>query len=662
MKRKQKLSGIDKRKYIRLNSIFPVEFQVLDSENKTAITKSKQGFTNNVSKGGICLSVNNVEEDFSRELSKENTLLALSINIPLNKKPVKATAKIAWVKKIEDSPINQHLIGLNYTDIDKKSLARIVGHARWMRFTDQRAVYFIVFLMIFISAIALHNFNLRIQNEKLINKFVSIAREGSSLKNQLRIIQNEKRAVETVIAESKKEVSSLELRLSEARSKLNKALESKKGKEKTIEANITMIKHLEESMAKLTLRQKQLEDDLSGVSEKEGFISEELDRMQEDKAILEEAVIDKMYHWLSVHRNPRTGLTLSFEGDAALRQWAFTYDQALVAQVYTIFKDPKKAQGVFSFFRDILKREDKFEGFYNAYYADSGDVSEYVVHCGPNIWLGIAVLQYAKATNDLGYLPVAIKIADWLISIQEQDREGGIRGGPDVRWFATEHNLDAFAFFSMLYKITKDTKYEIASKKVLNWLNIHAYDKPEPPVKRGKGDATIATDTYAWSIAAVGPERLKRLGMNPDEILEFAIENCEVTVNYQRPSGRNVEVTGFDFAKYRNLPRGGIISSEWTAQMVVSFKIMSRFYNKQKNYSKAKEYQEKAEKYLNELNKLIISSPSPTGQGGGCLPYSTAENSDTGHGWRTPFGNRTGSIAGTAYTLFAHRGYNPLEI
>jgi len=59
---------------------------------------------------------------------------------------------------------------------------------------------------------------------------------------------------------------------------------------------------------------------------------------------------------------------------------------------------------------------------------------------------------------------------------------------------------------------------------------------------------------------------------------------------------------------------------------------------------------------------MIISSPSPSGQGESCLPYATGDFVDTGHGWFTPKGNSTGSLAGTAYTFFAYSNYNPLEL
>ncbi|MBU2257551.1 MAG: hypothetical protein KJ926_00350, partial [Candidatus Omnitrophica bacterium] len=190
----------------------------------------------------------------------------------------------------------------------------------------------------------------------------------------------------------------------------------------------------------------------------------------------------------------------------------------------------------------------------------------------------------------------------------------------------------------------------------------HTYDPDDIPIKRGKGDSTIATDTYAWSIAAIGPQKLEELGMNPDKIMEFAEEACGVEVSFVRPEGQTVKIKGFDFAPQKHLSRGGVVSSEWTAQMTLSFKIMAGYYNKKNMPAKSRVYETKANEYLEQLWNMIISSPSPSGQGEGCLPYATLDSADTGHGWFTPKGKYTGSVSGTSYTLFAYNNFNPLQL
>jgi hypothetical protein len=213
--------------------------------------------------------------------------------------------------------------------------------------------------------------------------------------------------------------------------------------------------------------------------------------------------------------------------------------------------------------------------------------------------------------------------------------------------------------FGALYELTRDGQYRVAQEKVLLWIQKYAYSVHEKRMNRGKGDSTIATDTFSWAVSSIGPAKLSAIGFDAEEIMAFAKEHCETTVNLVLSGNKNVKVTGFDFSKAQNLGRGGIISTEWTAQVIVSYRVLAEYFEKIGESEKAAFYSEKVQFYLNELQKLLITSPSRVGQGRGCLPYASEENVDTGHGWRTPRGRSTGSVAGTAYALFAWKGFNP---
>ena len=239
------------------------------------------------------------------------------------------------------------------------------------------------------------------------------------------------------------------------------------------------------------------------------------------------------------------------------------------------------------------------------------------------------------------------------------DKEGGVRGGPEVVWFSTEHNLDAYAFFNLFYEVTNQRQYLAIAQKIKRWIANYAYTDYGPPIQRGKGDGTIATDTYAWSVTAFGPEVLSSLGMSPDAILEFAVNHCEVETTFERKEGK-INLRGFDFAKFRNIARGYVVSGEWTAQMILAFEVMAEYY-RLSDPPKSQEYINKAIFYFNELQKMIISSPSKAGREDPCLPYASKPQADTGHGWRTPKGHKTGSLASTAYFLIAYNGYNPFS-
>ncbi len=639
---RKRYSGEERRKYIRLDSVFPVQFRLLGLDGKHFLSDWLQGFTNNICKEGLCLCVNNLNPELAKILKEQQAKLFLDIEMPITRKPISAQAKVVWMKDAVDEP-NKYVIGLNYEEIDIYQNNKIIRYVLTKKLSIPLVLSIILILGLGFAINSIISVKLIRGNRILVEQLVKILQESSVAKQKVKEINKERNELQLKIQTLQSRIQTVE----EDRQKL--------------EANKTdEIKQLNSLIEKLAQEKGSLQEQLISLQHKEGTITEELLRLDKRKATLEKVNLDKMYQWLNIHQNPRTGLVMSFEGDKDIANWAFIYDQALAIQAYTYFSDFERAKKIIDFFDKKAKRIDG--RFLNAYYVNDGSPAEYVVHSGPNLWLGIAMLQYSKKSQDNRYLGLAEDIAQAIIYLQNQDKDGGICGGPNITWYSTEHNLDAYAFFNMLYQVTAKPQYLQARDKVLNWLVNHTYDKLDIPVKRGKGDSTIATDTYAWSIAAIGPAKLEELGMSPDRIIEFAEQYCSVETNYIRPEGQTIKIKGFDFAPVRHVARGGVVSSEWTAQMVLAFKIMADFYYKKDMIAKARTYEGKADTYLAELANMIISSPSPSGQGESCLPYATQDFVDTGHGWMTPKGKTTGSVSGTAYTLFAYYNYNPLEL
>ncbi len=636
------------RKYLRLDSVFPVQFKIVSPDGKTFFSDWIQGFTHNICKGGVKLDVNNLKPETLGLLIKRQSALFLQIQMPLNRPAVNAQARISWVK--ESAEGNSCSLGLAYDQIS------VVGERRIMRYVWTK----VLFLPVVVTTIVILGFGFAVNgylsmkliqgNRALVEQLIKILQDSNLAKQKIKEINREKE-------DRQLRIDALQLRIKTVEEE--KAGLAEKAKAEETRSSFSL-KEFNFIIEKLSREKTILEGQLLGLQHKESAVTEQLLNLDQKKLLLEKSNFYKMYRWIVVHQNPRTGLVLSFEGDNDLANWAFIYDQALALQVYLNFSDFQRAKDILEFFSRKAKKVDGF--FVNAYYADDGDPAEYSLHCGPNIWLGIAVCQYTRKTGDNKYMRLAEEIAQNIINLQAQDLDGGLRGGPKEDWYSTEHNLDAYAFFNMLHKITGKQVYLEARDKILNWLITHTYDKKTVPIKRGKGDSTIATDTYAWSIAAIGPVKLSELGMSPDKILEFAQENCAVEANFIRPDKVVLKVRGFDFAARNHLARGGVISSEWTAQMIMAFKIMSGYYHEKGMDNKAISYEEKADEYMSELCKMIISSPSPSGQGAGCLPYASVDSVDTGHGWITPKGKDTGSVSATAYTLFAYYNYNPLEL
>ncbi len=611
----------DKRKYIRLKSILPVEFRIFGATGSSW----QQGYTCNVSEGGVCFETVHLDEAVLNQVGKPGVEVEVSMRIPLHRPPVKARAKIAWARHLQHKNTPHYMLGLQFTEIAYGDCDRMLSQARVLSLSTHLLALTVVVLFLGVVIVGFYNYRLRMDNEKLVDSLARAQQEEIQIRDTISEISREKEMLSKQMKQYADGVGG----------------------------------------------RQQLSNEYEQLVARETRIADRLRLLERQKSDIQQTVVERMQQWLKNHQNPLTGLILSFEGDVGvIKDWAFVYDQALAVNTFLLFDDERDARRILNFFKQKLlsiSEKEGFQGFPNAYYYDSGNIAEYTVHCGPNIWIGIGILQYTHKTKDDYYLPVARAIADWLITIQDKDPEGGLKGGPEFSWFATEHNLDAYAFFGMMHQLTKEEKYETAQKKTLSWLKTyamipHGKDYQSPPVNRGRGDATIATDTFAWSLAAIGPEKLKQLGMDPEEIMNFAEEHCSVTVPFTRPSGVKLEVTGFDFAKYANMPRGGMVSPEWTSQMIVSYQILSQYFSQKARAVQAHYYAGKAYSYLGELNKLIIASPSAKGQGEGCLPYATLENADTGHGWSTPLGTRTCSVAGTAYMIMAIKQFNPLAL
>jgi hypothetical protein len=623
-----------------MNTVFPVEFELLNGGGKPCPGMIFQGFTRDVSAGGMCIEFKSLGNGESLPLAPDKHL-ELTINTTFSRHPIKAVSRVVWIKKEDKFLPVRYLIGVAYTEIDPHARQRLIHHAKRLIWVPRAAAIAGILMFGFLAWLFFSNQQLLMENRRLVSELVESAEKKSDVASNIFELQKKKTQVDQELSSAQEKIKNLENSIS--------ALTAETVSQKT---------NYEQELQRTLARQKTLDAELKNLQEGKAKLQTTYETLQAEEKLTASATLKQMVAWLKTHQNLKTGLVASFEGDPALEDWGFTYDQSLVAQVFLLFGDTVNAAQILSFY-DSKAETDK-GAFYNTYDTLRGSPIERVVHVGPNVWLGIAAVQYEQKTNDGKFTRLAKNIADWTISMQ--DTEGGVKGGPGVSWYSTEHNLDAYAFFSMLAKQTGDVKYQKAADRVLSWLKKYAYSFKEKRVNRGKGDSTIATDTFSWSIAALGPAVLKAIEFDPEAIMEFAEQNCEVTVSYQQPSGKIAKARGFDFAKAENVGRGGVISTEWTAQVIVTYHVLADYFDGIGNPEKAALYRDKANLYLSELQKLIITSPSRTGQGRGCLPYASMDNVDTGHGWRTPRGRRTGSVAGTAYGIFAWVGYNPFSL
>lgn len=424
--------------------------------------------------------------------------------------------------------------------------------------------------------------------------------------------------------------------------------------------------------------------------------------------------------FMNIQRCSATGLVESYQGSSKyyfipgqeeyfagkggyLENQTFTYDLATSAMVYTICGEDKRARAILGVMaREFYRDKNGYIGLYTSYLADSFDVDGKTpfmgcdgdrIHVGPNMWIALACLQYLRITNDTRYLGFVIDMAQWASKLPHYQFPDGEKGGvsmgsgwgPDwSKVYSTENCIDYYSILNILLRIYEQgsskvkvffTERDFTDKEIKQemkglerWFKEVAFNKETCGFNSGYNedglDTTKALDTISNSIQVIGPERLKRWGIDPFRLMEFAERYLLV-----KDTVKGKEVEGFDFTVPEEIgnSRKRLIWIEGTAQMILAYKIMSKYSAAIGQPGKAGEYKNKAIKYTKELDKIaeLINLPHKV------LPYTSACPQDKEklitYKWeweipRGPQGQCVGSIASAAWRFIALTYFNPMML
>ncbi|RKX90881.1 MAG: hypothetical protein DRP84_12445 [Spirochaetes bacterium] len=642
--------GKEKRKYVRLKTVFPVLFQIVSRDKKQILSRKYQGFTKDISASGMCLRFRSLDRELPEVLkNNKDCKILLVIETPFFIKPIHATGSMVWMKKVERKGLDIYLLGIEYEEILLEYQQKIIKKVKLMRDIPKITAGAISILLIIISAMVIHDFRLKKKNSELINQLSLKLHKQLSLRDDLDESYRARLGLTAELDEANRKISLLNEKIKKLRDAQSNDMEA-----------------LKKQREELMLTKKELQRSIADINNRNLLLEKQLKEIKESKRILESRVFEIMYQYIKLSQNKNTGLIPSFKGDYMLKDCAFTYDEALAILLFTINKDYENAEKILRFYLKEAQRNKNV--FYNGYFASDGSVSEYVVHTGPNIFIGLAAIQFTESTGKGKYLSLAEDIADWMIELQSETKDGAIKGGENVNWISTEHNLDAYSLYKQLYRVTKKDKYREAADKVLHWITESAYNPGIHSFNRGENDTYVATDANVLSILSLGPDKMYENEIDPEDILDFIEKRCKVQVEYRRPDNTVVLVEGFDFTDPEIARRKPAISCEWTAQAVIAYRIIADYF-KDKNPDKSKDYRRKAEYYMAQLENIALVKGGIIKEKGiglplivMALPYASKEDVNTGHGWRTPQGQETTSLASTIYTIFANKGYNCFQL
>lgn len=96
---------------------------------------------------------------------------------------------------------------------------------------------------------------------------------------------------------------------------------------------------------------------------------------------------------------------------------------------------------------------------------------------GNTAWTGLALMQLNARTASPAYLQSALRLGNWIdVNARDTRGAGGYTGGltasgQRIAWKSTEHNIDTYAFFTMLAQATGDALWQTRAGSALSFID-----------------------------------------------------------------------------------------------------------------------------------------------------------------------------------------------
>jgi len=142
-------------------------------------------------------------------------------------------------------------------------------------------------------------------------------------------------------------------------------------------------------------------------------------------------------------------------------------------------------------------------------------VADHASNTGDVAWAGLALAQLYAATGNTRYLGAAVSAGRWIQANCLSDRgPGGYTGGYDspsdrVTWKSTENNIDAFALFRLLARLTGQDVWQDRAQHARRFV-VDMWDQPPGVFDIGtiangvsSNESVQAEDVNSWSYLAL---------------------------------------------------------------------------------------------------------------------------------------------------------------
>ena len=212
-----------------------------------------------------------------------------------------------------------------------------------------------------------------------------------------------------------------------------------------------------------------------------------------------------------------------------LLNWSWTYDSAVTATAFASVGLQDQAGRLLDQLAALQRKNGSIEF---AFDVNSGESSG-TVRSGSVGFAAIAFTDYDAQFADSRYLDSARRAADYLLSLRTGD--GLVRGGPDVKWVSTQHNVIALIALTGLAEQLQEqgddagaATYRDAAKGIANGIDSRLIVRDDGGLahfREGVGDDVVPLDTQALGIIYAIFRRDDDLAK---QVYEFAQQNFAV--------------------------------------------------------------------------------------------------------------------------------------
>ena len=225
-----------------------------------------------------------------------------------------------------------------------------------------------------------------------------------------------------------------------------------------------------------------------------------------------------------------------------LLNWSWTYDSAVAAAAFTSVGERDQAGRLLDQLAALQRSDGSIE---LAFDVETGESSA-TFRAGAVAFAAMAFNDFDSAFGGKLYLDNARRAANFLLSLRND--EGLVRGGPDVKWVSTQHNILAMiALNGVADGLEKQHEkklaatYRDAAARIADGIESQLVVRSGDVAhfRQGVGDETLALDTQALGVIYALSRNDKELAK---QVYEYAQRNFAI-------DGRSIRLSN-DLASY----------------------------------------------------------------------------------------------------------------